>query len=91
MLRIRSRSAVCSVRQLPGDENPPLPPIFMPQRLDRTRDQPPIALRKTEGLRIAQLRLAVVAELRLAVFAHHGCAMVVGRVEFAPSAASQPV
>jgi hypothetical protein len=35
-------------------------------------------------LRIAQLRLAVVAELRLAVFAHHGCAMVVGRVEFAP-------
>ncbi len=86
MSRIRSRTPIRSVRQLPGNEDPPLPANLHPGKpLVEPRNRPPHTLDKRDRLRIAQLDLAVGVPLHLAVLIHNRLPrMIVGGVELAP-------
>ena len=74
-----------TIRQLPGDEDPSLAAnSHAGNTLVKAGNQPPVALRKAQGLGIAELRLAVVAEYGFAVLVHYRRAMVIGRIELVP-------
>jgi hypothetical protein len=81
---IGTGTALCSIGQLPGNEEATLAAnLHACESLVEAGNQAAHPLRKCHGLRIAELWLAVIAHHGLAIFVlHRRAGMVEGRVEF---------
>lgn len=82
--RIGAGTSARAVRQFPRDEETALAAdLHSLKALIESRNNAAETLRKADGLRIAELGFAILAEHRLAVLVLEGLTVILGRIELA--------